>query len=196
VTEPKSQSRYKRLSADLPQHWLDEPWFLQLSDDAKLLYLCGLMWAIGRTDGKIPSYVLSRLCPDDPDRRARGAAELCQRGRWKPYTSDGGGWRYVDWTDSQSTVEQIEHNRTRKRKNKADSRAAQRDVTGDVTGDLTGEYGTERKSLQLGSESQPQTTAETDHESQDPDDWMSEAHRVYRLQRDSELEQSDSDGPS
>jgi hypothetical protein len=150
MTSAQRQSRYKRLSADLPQHWLDEPWFLRLSDDAKLLYMCGLMWAIGRTDGRIPSYALPRLCPDDVDRRARAVAELVRVGKWKPYTSDGGGWRYPDWTDSQSTVEQIEHERRRKRQNQADSRAKRRPVTGDVTGDLTGEYVTEEMYLHLG----------------------------------------------
>jgi hypothetical protein len=149
--------RHKQLSADFPQHWLDEPWFLRLSDDAKLLYLCGLAWAVGRTDGKVPSYALTRLHPDDLDRRARAVAELVQVGKWKPYTSDGRGWRYPDWTNHQSTVEYIEYQRERKRRNQADSRANRAsppvtgDVTGDVTGNTAGEYLTSRALALKGS---------------------------------------------
>ena len=115
--------RRKRLSADLPQNWLDSRGFLRMSDDAKLLYFCGLMWAIGRTNGKIPDYALNRLCPYDLERRALPVKELCDFGRWKPYTTDGGGWRYVDWADHQSTVEQIDANRRRERVKKRRQRA-------------------------------------------------------------------------
>jgi hypothetical protein len=83
-------TRRKRLSADLPQHWLHDPVFWQLTDRAWRLYTHALMWAIGRTDGEIPSQMLSSLLPGSDEDRDLAVKELVSARLWE-CTPDG--WR-------------------------------------------------------------------------------------------------------
>jgi hypothetical protein len=113
MTEPR---RRKRLSADLPQHWLDDPVFLCLSHEAWRLWTGMLMWAIGRTDGEIPLVALSRLMPGSDEDRATAVKELVDVGK---VVQTPTGWQIPTWEEHQSTVEHIENQRARERRKKA-----------------------------------------------------------------------------
>jgi hypothetical protein len=124
VTE-NAERRRKRLSADLPQHWLREPPYWSLSNRAWRLHTHALMWAIGRTNGMIPEHMITTLLRCSDAQRLDAAAELVDAGLWK-HTTDG--WRVVDWNDSQSTVEQIDHNREQLRERVARHRQVKREA--------------------------------------------------------------------
>ena len=104
------------------------------------LYTHGLMWSIGKTDGLISQNQLPMLLPhDSPANRLSAAAELVQRGLWQ-WVDEPAGWLYPDWTDHQSTLAQIEHDREIERRKKANWRASTRESTGQRR-ESTGEYG-------------------------------------------------------
>jgi hypothetical protein len=133
--------RRKRLSADLPQHWLHDQQFWTLSDRAWRLLTHALMWAVGRTDGQIPASMLSMLLPGTDQGRQAAADELVAAGVW---ADDPIGWRFVDWEGSQSTVEEIGPHRAKWRDKKAKQRAnvPQGTPPGESTGGVRN--GTER----------------------------------------------------
>jgi hypothetical protein len=79
-----------------------------------------LMWAIGRTDGEIPFSMLTMLLPGSDADRDRAVRELLAAGHW---TDTPTGWRLPGWTDTQSTVAQVENNRRRERNKKRRQRA-------------------------------------------------------------------------
>lgn len=114
-------TRRKRLSADLPQHWLHHPGYWALSDAAWRMHTHSLMWAIGRTDGFIPDAMLPTLLAGTDAGRAAAAGELADAGLWAAVP---GGWQVCGWEDSQSTVAQIEANRERERDKKRRKRAS------------------------------------------------------------------------
>jgi hypothetical protein len=88
---------------------------MSLSHRASRLYTHGLMWSIGKTDGLISQDQLPMLLPhDSPAKRMSAAAELVQRGQWQ-WVDEPAGWLYPDWTDRQSTLAQIQHNRARRK---------------------------------------------------------------------------------
>jgi hypothetical protein len=116
-------TRRKRLSADLPQHWLHDPVFWQLTDRAWRLYTHALMWAIGRTDGEIPSQMLSSLLPGSDEDRDLAVKELVSARLWE-CTPDG--WRIPNWVEHQSTIEQINNQRAYQARKKARQRAPER----------------------------------------------------------------------
>jgi hypothetical protein len=132
-----AQGRRKRLSADLPQHWLHDPRYFGLSDRAWRLHTHALMWAIGRTDGFIPRDILRVLMPQGRDLARRTVPELVRACVWAEAPALG-GWQIVEWELSQSTVGEIEKRRLREREKKQRQRA---NVPG---GTPPGEYGTAR----------------------------------------------------
>jgi hypothetical protein len=103
-----SRRQYKRLSADLPQQWLHALPYWDLSDRAWRLHTHALMWAIGRTNGTLPESIVPTLLHCTATELQAALAELTSAGLWHR-TADG--WLVIDWAASQSTVEQIEHNR-------------------------------------------------------------------------------------
>jgi hypothetical protein len=114
--------RRKRLSADLPQHWLHAPEWFCLSDRAWRLHTHALMWAIGRTDGFIPEDMLGILIRGTWEDLQGVLKELATAGHWEMVP---GGWQVTRWELSQSTVEEIENNRRRERNKKRRQRASQ-----------------------------------------------------------------------
>ena len=120
VHQSSAPRRRKRLSADLPQHWLHDPAYWNLSDAAWRLHTHALMWAIGRTDGQIPLSMLTMLLPGTDADRARAAQELVDAGRWADTET---GWALPDWDEHQSTVEVIDNNRRRERDKKRRQRS-------------------------------------------------------------------------
>lgn len=136
--------RRKRLSADLPQHWLHDPAWWSLPDAAWRLHTHGLMWAIGRTDGHIPHTMLTMLLPGSDADRDLAVKALLDAGHWRAVPD---GWQITDWDESQSTVEQITARRTNARERQARHRSqAESPVTSDVTNGVSTErHGTERQ---------------------------------------------------
>jgi hypothetical protein len=112
--------RRKRLSADLPQHWLHDPMYWSLTDRAWRLHTHAHMWAIGRTDGFIPDSMLSMLLAGSDSDRELALKELVSAGLWLPVT---GGWQIPRWHDTQASVEEIENHRKRWREKKQRQRA-------------------------------------------------------------------------
>jgi hypothetical protein len=117
----------KRLSANLPQHWLHDPDYWCMSDAEWRLHTHGLMWAIGRTDGYIPAGMLAMLLPGSDADRDKALAGLPDAGRWLARPD---GWQIAGWESSQSTVEEIHNNRRREREKKARQRAVPRGTPG------------------------------------------------------------------
>jgi len=127
--DDQAPKRSKRLSADLPQNWLHDPKYWLLSSEAWRLHTHGLMWCIGRTDGEVPTEMLTLLLPGSDEDRSDALKELLTAKHWTPTST---GWRIQDWTDTQSTVKQINDGRranaTRQaqwRKRQAEQRAKQ-----------------------------------------------------------------------
>ena len=141
------KGRRKRLSADLPQHWLHDPVYWSLSDRAWRLHTHAHMWAIGRTDGFISEDMLTMLLPGTDAERELALKELLGSGLWARKT---GGWQIPRWRDTQSTVKEIENNRRREREKKQRQRAnvppgtPRRDSPREVPPGSTERHGTAR----------------------------------------------------
>jgi hypothetical protein len=136
--------RRKRLSADLPQHWLLDPTYRRLPDEAWRLLTHSLMWAIGQTDGFIPEDMLPALMDGSPEERQRAVRRLSRAGIW---ARAPGGWQFAEWEASQSTVAEIENRRSRDREKKQKQRANV--PRGNPPGNPRGEHGTARKGKEL-----------------------------------------------
>ena len=163
MTDEKPPARRKRLSADLPQAWLHDPVWWDLTDRAWRLHTHALMWCIGRTDGEIPESMLTVLLPDPLE----AAAELVDAGHWERTDT---GWKVLSWEASQSTVEQIENRRAYERRKKDRRRGGDStvDSPGDKDGDSpavvprgkpAGEYGTARHGKNAPTEAAPDARA-------------------------------------
>lgn len=120
VHQGSAPRRRKRLSADLPQHWLHDPTYWNLSDSAWRLHTHALMWAIGRTNGEIPQSMLTMLLPGSDADRTRAAQELVDAGQWADTEI---GWVLPDWDEHQSTIETITNNRLYERDKKRRQRS-------------------------------------------------------------------------
>jgi hypothetical protein len=175
----------QRLSANVARHWLFDREWRAMPDDARTLWVSVLQFCIGETDGYLRCSELDLLLPADAARR-QAALEwlLANKGQYRlvPHTRDGGGWRVPDWTNHNTQAAVIRDRRAKDRDKKAQKRADHPDVP---LGTSPGDVKAKGKSMQLGGS-----------ETQERDDWMTEAHRTYRLRRDADLETSDSDGPS
>lgn len=112
--------RPKRISADLPQHWLDDPVMFGLSDGAWRLYTGALMWCIGRTNGQVPWQMVSRLTPGSDSDRQVAIKELIEA---ELVSSDECALWVENWDEHQSTVEQIQDHRRKLRERVAKYRA-------------------------------------------------------------------------
>jgi hypothetical protein len=128
------------VDARLPGRWLNSPRHDDLSDAAWRVYTCGLMYAAEQgTDGFIPTRALRLLHSMGAHQAA--VLELVERGHWAMVE---GGVRHIDWEHTQTTAEQLAHQRERSRENSKKSRDQQKSrdakkssVTGHVPEDVT-----------------------------------------------------------
>lgn len=174
--------------ARVPDRWLTDPEFDQLSDRAFRTFIGGLQWSNGQgTDGRLPASSLRFLHPLGVDDTT--AAELITAEHW---TRTDDGYQVAHWTDTQSLAADVNKAREdnkrrqaewRKRHSKSEpDQPATDSVTGDVTGDVT-RYVTgdvTRESLRLGkAQAQAQLEVEPKYYGTSP--LESETDRVARL---------------
>lgn len=128
MDQDNASQRPKRVAANLPQHWLHDPAYWDLSHAAWRIQTHALMWSIDRTDGQIPRSMLPMLMPGTDAERNLAVRELINAGHWAETEM---GWELPDWEEHQSTKEAIENNRRRARDKKRRQRA--RTVPGGTT---------------------------------------------------------------
>lgn len=123
----KSKDRYAKIGGRFWRH----PKVIGLSDSAGWLWTRALSYQPDQlTDGSVPLALLKTLGHHTID----AAEELVSAGLWERVR--GGGYRFHDYEDHNTTSSEWETEKARKAKNKADSRSAQAaDVTGDMCGD-------------------------------------------------------------
>ena len=136
--------RGRGLSIDAPVSWLTAGWWDALGLAGRGAYVSGLMWSMSqRLDGFLPRSALRFIDADtEMVAEALGCAVSLGRMRENP-----DGWEYIDWEwmQMQSTAEQIDAYRERKRRNQATSRSSRKvTVTGDTTGDTAGDTAGDR----------------------------------------------------
>ena len=92
---------------------LEDPDLLALPRGTRLLHIEGYVWSRAqRTDGEIPRHLLARIAFDEPDPQA-AAAQLVDAGLWA--VTDG-GWRIVDFLDTQWSRATVERKRAQNRR--------------------------------------------------------------------------------
>ena len=134
-------------NANLPDRWLTDPVYRQLSPVAWSLFTLGLIWSMRQeSDGMIPAGALPMITPPSTTRRGveKGVEELLVAGLW---SRDGDGWQVEDWGKSQTTSAQMRRTRERWRdkkretrqdseKNSSEESAESRAETADVQGGI------------------------------------------------------------
>lgn len=97
----------------LPEQWLNNPKFDELSDTAWRVFTGGLMWSNSNaTDGAIPSRYLRMLHPDGE--KPNAIQELVAAGLWG---ESNGNYQVLDWVGlGQSTAAEVEERKEANRK--------------------------------------------------------------------------------